>query len=370
VKQTLLVKLGPSPEQAAWLLRTMEAFNAACDYLAGVAFSLSSANKYKLQHEAYHAVRDRFGLSSQMAVRAISKVCEAFKRDRTKRPEFRPHGAMPYDERIMAWKGLDRVSLLTLFGRVLIPVRFSAYQAERLDQRRGQADLVYRDGLWLLLVTIDAPEGEPLDPEEVLGVDLGIVNVATDSDGNQYSGATILGLRRRHRRTRTRLQSKGTKSAKRLLKKRRRQEARFQRHENHQISKQIVARAKDTKRAIALEDLTHIRQRIRSRKPQRATLSSWAFAQLRAFIAYKAQAAGVPVFLVDPRNTSRTCPACGHVEKANRKSQARFLCVSCGCAGNADRIAAENIRRAALSLPDAAPSGVAAKSPRFSGGVA
>jgi putative transposase len=247
---------------------------------------------------------------------------------------------------------------------------FSAYQAARLDRRHGQADLIYCDGKWFLAVTIDAPEGEPLDPDDVLGIDLGIVNVATDSDGNQYSGGAILGLRRRHRRTRTRLQSKSTKSAKRLLKKRRRRESRLQRHENHKISKEIVARAKDTKRAIAMEDLTHIRQRIRSPKPQRATLSSWAFAQLGLFIEYKAQQAGVPVLLVDPRNTSRTCPTCGHCEKVNRKSQADFRCVACGCAGNADQFAAENIRRAALSLPHAVLSGVTAKSLRFGGGVA
>jgi IS605 OrfB family transposase len=370
VKQTLLVKLEPTVEQAEALRETLEAFNAACNYLAGVAFGLGSANKYKLQHEAYHTTREKFGLSSQMAVRAISKVCEAFKRDRSKRPEFRPHGALPYDERFMSWKGLDRVSLLTLAGRIVVPVRFGPYQAARLDRRQGQADLIHREGKWFLAVTVDAPEAEPIDPEGVLGVDLGLVNVATDSDGNQNTGGLILGTRRRHRRTRTRLQSKGTKSAKRLLKKRRRKETRFQRHQNHVISKEIVARAKGTKRAIALEDLTGIRERIRSRKPQRATLSSWAFAQLRASIAYKAAAAGVPVVLVDPRNTSRTCPACGHCEKANRKSQASFLCVSCGCAGNADQIAAENIRRAALSQPHADPSGGTAKSLRFSGGVA
>ena len=357
-------------EQADALRATLEAFNAACNYLAGVAFDLGSANKYKLQQAAYHAARERFGLSSQMAVRAISKVCEAFKRDRSKRPEFRPHGALPYDERFMSWKGLDRVSLLTLAGRLVIPVRFGPYQAARLDRRQGQADLLFRDGKWFLAVTVDAPAAESLDPEGVLGVDLGLVNVATDSDGNQYTGALLLGTRRRHRRTRTRLQGKGTKSAKRLLKQRRRKEARFQRHQNHVISKEIVAGAKDTKRAIALEDLTGIRERIRSRKPQRATLSSWAFAQLRTFIAYKAQAAGVPVVLVDPRNTSRTCPACGHCEQANRKSQHQFLCVACGCAGHADHFAAENIRRAALSLPYAVASGLTAKSLPFRGGVA
>jgi len=80
--------------------------------------------------------------------------------------------------------------------------------------------------------------------------------------------------------------------------------------------------------------------------------SAWAFAQLRAFITYKALAAGVPVIFVDPRNTSRTCPSCGHVDKANRKSQTRFLCVSCGCAGGADHFAAVEIgRRGTVSCP-------------------
>jgi transposase len=96
-----------------------------------------------------------------------------------------------------------------------------------------------------------------------------------------------------------------------------------------------------------LEELTHIRTRITVRRSQRATFSSWAFAQLRAFIDYKARAAGVPVILVDPRNTSRTCPACGHVDKANRKSQAEFRCTSCCCAGHADHFAAVEIGRRA-----------------------
>lgn len=88
------------------------------------------------------------------------------------------------------------------------------------------------------------------------------------------------------------------------------------------------------------------------RRSQRATFSSWAFRELRAFITYKAAIAGVPVILVDPKNTSRTCPACGHVDKANRKSQAHFCCVSCGCAGHADYFAALEIqRRAAVSQP-------------------
>jgi putative transposase len=123
---------------------------------------------------------------------------------------------------------------------------------------------------------------------------------------------------------------------------------------NHMISKCIVETADRTKRAISLEDLKGIRTRARARRQQRAQLHSWSFAQLRFFIGYKAQRAGIPVVLVDPRNTSRTCPACGYIDKANRPNQASFRCVSCGCAGHADTIAAENIRilgRAAVMQP-------------------
>jgi IS605 OrfB family transposase len=184
-------------------------------------------------------------------------------------------------------------------------------------------------------------------------VDLGIVQIATDSDGCAHAGAHLNGLRRRHRRQRGRLQAKGTRSAKRLLQRRSRKEARMARDVNHCISKSIVAEAERTGRGIALEDLKGIRNRIRARRHQRATLHSWAFAQLGSFIDYKAALAGVPVVYVDPRNTSRTCPACGHVDKGNRPSQATFKCLGCGFAGPADHIAAINIGgRAATSRPN------------------
>ena len=131
-----------------------------------------------------------------------------------------------------------------------------------------------------------------------------------------------------------------------------------------------------TKRAIALEKLTHIRTRARARRSQRATLHSWSFAQLQAFIVYKAALAGVPVHRVNPRNTSRTCPACGHIDKANRKTQSSFVCTSCGFAGLADVIAAENIRvlgRALVSAPYVSETaGLSRQSPawaRVPGGV-
>jgi putative transposase len=355
MKQTLIVKLAPDPHQHAVLLRTLETFNAACNTIADVAFAHRCTNKITLQKLVYRDVRQHFGLSAQMAIRAIAKVAEAYKRDKSIKPTFRLHGAMTYDERILSWKGTDRVSLLTRDGRILLPARVGNYQAARLNRIRGQADLVYRAGTFFLHATIDVPEPAPDEPTGYLGVDLGIKNVAADSDGETYAGGHLNGLRQRHARLRSRLQRKGTKSAKRLLKKRRRKERCFATNVNHIISKRLVTKAKGTGRGIALEDLTGIRERLNGSKAQRRSQHSWAFRQLRAFIEYKARLAGVPVVLVDPRHTSRTCPACGCIDKRNLPTQARFSCVSCGFAGPADTIAAGNIaRRAAVMQPHAA----------------
>jgi putative transposase len=122
---------------------------------------------------------------------------------------------------------------------------------------------------------------------------------------------------------------------------------------NHVIAKQLVRWAERTGRGTAHEDLKGIRGRIRARRPQRGALHCWAFAQRGELILYKSALAGVAVVQVDPRNTSRTCPRCGHTSKRNRPSQARFRCVACGHNGHADDIAAGNIAgRAAVNRPN------------------
>jgi IS605 OrfB family transposase len=197
-------------------------------------------------------------------------------------------------------------------------------------------------------------EPEPIDVEGALGVDLGVTNLAVDSDGAVHSASHINNVRFRHRRLRAKLQAKGTRSAKRHLKKLSGKEHRFAKDTNHCISKTLVAKAKDTGRALALEDLNGVRDRVTVRRSQRAALHSWSFFQLRSFVAYKAKRTGVPVVFVDPRNTSRTCPQCGHVDKANRNSQSVFSCVACGHSGLADHIAAINIGRRAARLCEGA----------------
>jgi IS605 OrfB family transposase len=352
VKLVATAKLLPTPEQADALLATLECVNAACNWLAERAFELKSADKYRLHGLHYRELREKFGLSSQMAVRAISKVVEAYKRDRTRKPTFKPRGAVAYDQRILSFKALDRVSLLTISGRILLPYVAGPYHRARLEGVRGQSDLVLRKGKWFLYVTVEVPDGSPVDPEGWLGVDLGIRNLAVDSDGEAHSGAAVEDTRQRHQWLRNALQSAGTKSARRHLKRLAGKEARFRSHTNHCISKHIVAKAKGTGRGIAVEDLTGIRERATVRRSQRAMHSGWAFFQLRSFLAYKAVLAGVKLVVVDPRNTSRTCPACGYIDKANRKSQSEFACKSCDFVDHADHVGAVNIaRRASVMTP-------------------
>src|SRR6266849_2330192 len=340
MRLTLAVKLAPSPEQHAALTATLERFNAACNAIAEVAFREHLANKIALQKIVYYDVRERFGLSSQMTVRAIAKVVEAYKRDKTIQPTFRPHGAMTYDERIMSWKGLEHVSLLALDGRHLVACRFGPYQQARRDRLRGQADLILRDGAFYLCATLEVPDVATSEVDDFLGVDLGIVNIATDSDATVYTGASVEQQRRIFAHRRRSLQRRQTRSAKRKLQSLRRKQARFQRDSNHCISKALVRTAKDTGRGIALEELRGIRERASVRRRQRARHTNWAFAQLRTFVQYKAASVGVPVMLVDPRHTSQTCLVCGHVDRANRPSRERFECIVCGFAGPADAVAA------------------------------
>ena len=340
---TMQVRLLPTSEQATSLLATMERFNAACDALARVAFANRCANKVELQKMAYADIRRDFGLSAQMTIRAIAKVCEVYKRDKDVQPRFRPHGAIVYDQRILSWKGPDRVSILTLGGRELMPWVAGGHQHANMHRVRRQADLVHIDGKFFLLVVVDMGNAPLGDPEGYLGVDLGIVNIATDSDGDTFSGSHLSRLRERHHRLRRRLQKKGTKSAKRLLKHRRRKEQRFSKDVNHCISKAIVRKAQGTGRGISVEDLKGIRERITVRRAQRHKHHSWAFGQLRLFLAYKAALAGVPLVAVNPRYTSQACSCCGTVDRANRPSRDCFECISCGHAAPADQNAARNI---------------------------
>lgn len=343
MKLTVKVKLLPTTEQKTSLVKTIEVFNEACNYVSQIAFENKKFGHVGLHKLVYYAVREKFKLSAQMTVRAIGKVSESYRSEKKTLHTFKRYSALVYDQRILSFKGLDTVSILSLDGRYKIPIVFGAYA--KLEQRkvRGQANLIYHKGNLFLCLVVEIPDGTPINPDGTLGVDMGIVNIATTSDGDVFSGKQVDIVREKTTIVKAKLQSCGSKSAKRHLKRISGKEARFKRNANHVISKKIVQLAKDTCRSIALEDLKGFNGRQTVRKAQRERFGKWAFAQLGQFIRYKAQIVGVPVILIIPKNTSRRCSRCGHIDKANRKSQSEFVCIHCGFSLNADYNAAKNI---------------------------
>jgi putative transposase len=391
MKQVVKVRILPTQKQAAALRATLGTCNEAASWLSAMMHAAHVRRKQDGQERFYTELKQRFGLSAQPAIRVIGKVADSYatlnanieagnygppgsqKRKNVKDTpiRFRVDAAQPFDARCLSWQIPDQVgareatvSIWTTAGRCK-NVRVLAAPSDLAFLRTrqiGETDLIRHDGKWFLYATIEAPEAPQTDPVNgFLGVDLGIVNIATSNDGDRAAGARLNRYRKRQQRLRARLQAKKTSSARRLLKKRRRKEARFAADVNHRISKRIVAEAQRTGRGIAVEQLGGIRARVRLRKPQRAALHSWAFAQLGAFLGYKAKAAGVAFVEVDPAYTSQMCNACGWVDKRNRRSQSKFECGRCGFVGHADHNAAINIaargveRWGEVMRPHAAP---------------
>jgi IS605 OrfB family transposase len=342
---TAEIKLMPTREQAAELSATLKRTNEACNAIAAFAFDAQIFSQFDIHRVRYLQVKGLYELPSQLTIRCIGKVAHSYSVKKDKERHFRPLSAIPYDARCLSFKPAQQtVSLRTLHKRQTISYVMGEHAGALMKYQKGESDLCTRNGHWYLKVSCQVPEAEMQDLKEMLGVDLGICQIAATSDGKGYSGAKIEKVRKRYQRRRTALQKVGTKSAKRRLKKIAGKEKRFRKDVNHIISKQIVMVAERTGRGIVLEDLKGIRDRLRVRKADRARFSGWSFSQLRLFISYKAQRIGIPVVLVNPKYTSQCCNACLHIEKGNRKSQAEFKCWRCGHEDNADSNAAKNIQ--------------------------
>ena len=343
---TVSAKLKPTQQQHTALLQTLRVCNAACDRISLVAFEGKTFRQFDLHAATYHNIREAFALPAQHVVRSIAKVANAYKRDTHTLRTFQPTGAIELDARLLAWKVEAQIAgITTLQGRLHIPFLCSRAQKELLRGKQGQSDLILREGCFYLCCAVTVEEAQPIVPTGVIGIDLGITNVATDSDGNRYTGEPIKKVRRKYRRMRQLLAPRKSASARKHRKKLARKEARFVKDANHCISKQLVQRALDRQKALAVETLTGIRGRGNGlSRAFRTELNSWAFLQLKQFLSYKATRAGVCVIEVDPRYSSQECSACHHTQRANRRSQESFCCVCCGLKLNADFNASLNLK--------------------------
>src|SRR5690606_28746409 len=346
MKLTLKIKLLPTDEQATLLLQTMMVANAACGPISDVAWQEKIFNKVKLHHKVYHPLRSTFKLSSQMLIRSIAKVADAYTLDKKTKRKFKPLGAIAYDARIMTYRPNNVVSLWCLGGRQKID--FVCHKLEHIPLIKGEADLVYKKGTFFLCQTIEVPQEEPQVVDDFIGCDFGITDIVVTSDGVKHSADGLNTYRKHRQKVRSSIRAKADTSKRSTKRNCRELSKRLQGKErtharivNHTIAKSIILSAKQSDKGVATCDLTKIRFRSKRRnKTFRTKLGRWSFGQLRSFLEYKGLLTCVPVVVVNPRYTSQTCNVCKHLGKRTGK---HFKCNNCGSYMDADVNASINI---------------------------
>jgi putative transposase len=381
LQRTIRIQLKPTSEQTALLLQTMHEYTACFNEVCQLADTEKVSNGLDLHRLTYASHRASTHLPSQLICAARVKATEAIKsvlalrkkqvqgyQKRLKKAQKTgkpvkplklaktPHSrlcAIRYDARSFRFDRQSRlVSLVHVQqpGQIRnratmsasVPVYYEQYLTALWQQ--DSADLLYRKGkFWLhMVVSCECPRPAPPPESQVIGVDLGINRLAVTSHPHFFGGKHVKETNNRYFRLRRALQAKGTKSAKRHLKKLSGRLKRFQADANHVTAKRIVSSCApgDT---LVMENLTDIRERTQGRRKQRRAMSNWSFAQLQGFLAYKAAYKGVFVQFVDARYTSQACSKCGYIDKRNRICQSEFSCKSCGSQQNADLNAARNL---------------------------
>ena len=354
------VKIKIQPDQSV-MLKTMEVYSIVFNRHVDWALENKSFNKQKAHEALYAKSREEFPeLPSAMvqcardnALESIHSIISANRNKLKKKkkkfsvddlwnienpPRKRPRSAIRYDKRTLTLRG-HQMTMSTSAKRFKQILEIPEYFKHIVDTWKFKGGQLSFDGsqFWLHLI-FETNSPELLKGESVTGVDRGIYNIATTSDGKKYSGKRLMGIRRKHLHNRQTLQAKGTRSAKRRLKRMKGKEKRFSKQENHVISKQIVQHAGNI---IVLEDLSKIEGN--KGKKMNKWLSNWKFYEQELFLVYKAEATGKRIEFVDARYTSQKCSACKYVSKKNR-SGSKFCCVRCGYTDHADVNAAKNIR--------------------------
>lgn len=330
--------------------RTLEGFADACNQILEVAKRDKCWNTTKLHHKVYKPVRQTTGLKANHVCQAIRRVIGNAKAVKQVH-RFRPT-SLSLDVRTFRYfEAEQRVGVTLKSGRVGFDLSIGGYQIALL---RGQTltsatlNKTKRGDYYInFVVEIDTPPTGKTP--RIIGVDLGLRDIATTSTGKNWSGKQIQATRDRYSRVRSRVQSKRSRNSLRLLRRLSGREQRYQSWLNHNISKELVSSAKELNATLAFEDLTNIRESLNQKprsKTERRRTNNWAFYQLRQFVGYKSAIAGVPVVLVPPAYTSQMCSRCHHVHPVKGKSYRSgksFKCGHCGFEHDSDINAAKNI---------------------------
>jgi putative transposase len=304
------------------------------------SFQNKSTNKVQAHKDLYQVIRTQYhDIPSNILQATRDQALEAVRRLKFKiKPKKKPHSAVRYDARTIALRG----NLLTFSwsGKriktlINLPTYFQKYQGWRMQS--GTIGYDKQKKKLKISLCFQAPDILPNNGSRIVGIDRGLYNIVSLSDGQLYNANKIREAKRKFLYVKRQLQAKGTKSAKRKLKKRSGKEKRFSLYINHCISKWLAHLPYDV---FVLEDLSGIRKQ-RKGKLINNWLSNWTFFQLETFLTYKASELGKQVVKVDARYTSQKCFGCGKIEKKNR-DKSKYTC-SCGYSEHADINAAKNI---------------------------
>lgn len=283
---TIVCKINPTPLQVAKIDATLKAFADACNYINDTV-DPKLTNNVRIQTLVYKQVREQFGLSANLAIRAINRVAgnrKTAKKDDKPVLKFKPTSA-DYDARIFAFKESDWTVSLTLNGgRERFKLQLGNYQIGKLTLRNPTSATLakHRDGSYSVNIQVKTTVPEIKLTDSVIGADLGRTDICVTSLGTKHSGKQITQKRNKYAKTRALVQTKSTKgtrtselcrggfprkrrasrrSCHRVLARLSDRERKFQSWHSHKISKQLVAQAKESNSIIALEDLTGIRER-------------------------------------------------------------------------------------------------------------
>jgi putative transposase len=359
MQRTICIKLAPAPAQAAALAETNRQFTAVFNAVCAYGWQQGEKNGIELHRALYYPLKAEYpSLVSDLHIQARVKATEALKsaiglrrkyaREQIDRKVSQPHSAVCPPRYNLHTFRVDwdsrTVRMSTTLGRMTIRFTLPAYAEHYAGCPTDTADLVERNGGWWLHVVVTAPAPQIAPIEQVVGVDLGLAHPAVTSQNHFLGKKVWKTIEGRLFHLKRALQKKSSRSAKRHLKRVRHKQARFRRDCDHVLSKQIVESA-EPGATIVLENLKDIRKRTKARRKSetKRRLHAWSFAQLKAFIGYKAEERGVTVVVVDPRHTSQACSRCGYSARTSRRSRARFVCRNCGYELHADLNAARNI---------------------------
>lgn len=355
--RTISLKIKPTKKQHSILFQTSEAFTNAFNSCIDYGWNNNTTSMRKIHDATYYPLRAETNLPADVLVQARQKACEVlrslYQRRKKGKKISKPTSRfcpIRYNKKSSRVDFVNKVaSLSTLQGRVKVIFNLCKFHQQFINGKYCSSDLIYRKDNWFFNIVLEFATPEIKPATDCVGIDLGINRLAVTSQPKFYSSRHLHTLVVKHQHLRSDLQSKRSKSAHKKLKRISGYWQRLQESVNHVISKDIVNACRQGF-AIVLEDLTDIRETAKQRRKQRGRFHNWGFCQLRQFIEYKAEAKGIPVLLVDPRNTSKTCYHCGHISPRNRKSQSLFACEDCGISLNADFNASQNIRQLGISL--------------------